>query len=131
MNIYFFSSIIVILEALTITKGPQNVTVEVSDDVELTCEFFSQLQANVEWFFNGGSLPPSLKVETMDNISTVFLSNINTSNSGEYTCQLDNGVENTVNASAYVTVGEIHIYINAVELCIAQMHYWTGSQTLL
>ena len=60
----------------------------------------------------------------MDNISTVFLSNINTSNSGEYTCQLDNGVENTVNASAYVTVGEIHIYINAVELCIAQMHCW-------
>ena len=103
MLIIFFS--VTITMSLSIIEEPNNITVDVSDDAMFECVFVSQIPVLVEWFFDGYLIPFPHVIETTDNVSTLSLMNVNLSNAGNYSCQLDNGVEARINASAYLTVG--------------------------
>ena len=99
----------VTLIPLSVLEEPENITVDVSDDVSLNCLFFSEIPVTVEWLFNEQPIYFPHEVQTTENMSTLLLHNLNISNTGDYSCQLDNGVESVINASGYVTVGEPEI----------------------
>ena len=95
------------LAALTILRGPDNVTVNIDDDLILSCEFFSQLPASVEWLFDSLPISFSHQIETSETMSNLSFNIVNVSYAGIYSCRVDNEIETAVNASAYVTVGKI------------------------
>ena len=98
--------ILVTLIPLRVLEGPKNITLDVSDDVNLNCLFFSEIPVTVKWLFNEQPIYFPYEMQTTENMSTLLLHNVNVSNTGDYLCQLDNGVERVINASGYVTVGE-------------------------
>ena len=94
---------------MSIIKGPDNVTVNIDDDVQLSCLFLSEFPVSVDWLFNGETIVFLHQIYTFGNMSSLSLTNINVSNAGSYTCRVDNEFETAVNASAYVSVGKMEI----------------------
>ena len=97
------------LVSIAIINGPRNQTVERGDNINITCEYFSPLPAlNVTWYFNGELLllvRPLIVIDTTANISTLRLNDVDESDAGIYTCEVDNGVEEPVQASGTLIVG--------------------------
>ena len=99
---------IVTLVSIAIINGPRNQTVESGDNISITCEYFSPLPLNVTWYFNGEPLllvRPLIVIDTIANISTLRLNDVNESDAGIYTCKIDNGVEDPLQASGTLIVG--------------------------
>ena len=103
---------------LNISEGPENMTVGFSDDAILKCVFFSQLPVTVEWFFNGYPITFTHVIDTSQNASTLSLINVDLSYTGSYTCQVDNGVQAQINASAYLTVGQLTIILLPTDVTV-------------
>ena len=95
------------LVSIAIINGPRNQTVESGDNINITCEYFSPLPLNVTWYFNGELLlvRPLIVIDTKANISTLRLNDIDESDAGIYTCKIDNGVEEPLQASGALIVG--------------------------
>ena len=96
------------LVSIAIINGPRNQTVESGDDINITCEYFSPLPLNVTWYFNGELLllvRPLIVIDTTANISTLHLNDIDESDAGIYTCKIDNGVEEPLQANGTLIVG--------------------------
>lgn len=87
-----------------LTKGPENITTSVGDNVQFTCEFQSLLDVNALWLHNDIVID-SGTIQTTSNKSTLYLSEVTLSQSGNYSCELDNGIIGKVQASAELVTG--------------------------
>ena len=108
------------LVSITIINGPRNQTVESGDNINITCEYFSPLPLNVTWYFNGKLLllvRPLIIIDTTANISTLRLNDIDESDAGIYTCKIDNGVEEPLQASGTLNITNISTQTLTVNTC--------------
>ena len=102
--------LLVSLLPLTLLKGPETLTVSVADDVSLSCLFFTDIPATIVWLFNDNPISFPHQIHTTGNMSTISLVNVNSSNTGTYLCQIDNGIQGKINASGYLTIGKVELY---------------------
>ena len=91
---------------MLLISGPKNQIVSSGDNVTLSCEFQSLLNTSVAWLFNGIQSNAGTVVTTR-NRSTLYLQEVTTSQSGNYTCQLDNGISDPVESTGVLVIGRL------------------------
>ena len=96
-------------------RGPDDQLVEAGDNVTIMCEFSSLLEFEVVWYLNEEILS-HVDVRTSYNISTLYLYEVDESNSGNYSCEIDNGILDATTATGELTVGKCRIYYKNVKL---------------
>ena len=93
------------IDPVLLVNGVTNVTASVGDNVTLTCKFLSLIAVNAVWLHNDSILDDAVVVTT-SNDTTLYLSSVTESQSGTYTCILDNGIIEAAESSGSVTIGK-------------------------
>ena len=104
-------------DPVLLSSGPTDQEVEVGDNVTFTCEFQSRLDINATWYLDGEILTDK-KIVTSETQSTLYLYEVDQSYSGNYTCEIDNGILYAVTGTGELTVG-MHIVLHIVNNCIS------------
>ena len=87
---------------------PKDQLVDVGDNVTFTCGFQSRLDINVTWYLDDEILTDN-KIVTSENQSTLYLYEVDESYSGNYTCEIDNGILYAVTGTGELTVGKENV----------------------
>ncbi len=99
---------------------PKDQLVDVGENVTFTCEFQSRLDVSVTWYMDDEILT-DMETVTSENQSTLYLYEVDESYSGNYTCEIDNGILYTVNGTGELTVGKENF--TAFCTCIHDVFY--------
>ena len=89
-------------------EGLEDRTVEVGDNVTMTCKFMSLLDFEVVWYFNDEviSIGEGITINTDGNSSTIQINNLQQSDTGNYSCEIDNSIIGSVESTARLVVGK-------------------------
>ena len=93
--------------------GQSSVTVMEGEDVTLTCQVMSAPEPVVTWLFNGTDVNTSsdsyaiAQISTTDGEYSLTINSVTTSNTGTYTCQVNN------TAIPEVVTGDIALTVNS------------------
>ena len=90
-----------------ITQGPKEAKVRSGSEVIFTCAASSDLPMKFSWQKDGSSIIFSSSINTSENMSTLTLRHVSTSDAGSYTCNVSNDAGSvTSNAATLQVTGQ-------------------------
>ncbi len=103
-RVQHFSAFIIIIAPVLILSGPDDQLVGVGDNVTMMCEFLSINDFNVTWYFEN-EIINDFEIITSENNSILYLYEVDETDTGNYTCIVDNNILDPSNATGELSVG--------------------------